>query len=1395
MKRANRLLRSFFTLPPERKRADLRVIFLAALISALFVVSGKAGESTASSYNSLLEGFKKPDHAVWGEVPLWWWEGEKLTKRRLTWELETLASQGVKAVCPIQRSPGRCDPPSFSERWWELFRYVERECRRLGMRLWAYDQIGYGNYGWLEKAAAKVRDTGTFRVVFLSSQAEPGKTVRVEIPAGRLLVARAYPLKGGQARDEGSVDLAGFIKDGVLAWTPRTGRWRTAVAVAIPYRFFHLSKAAAEAFLDMFYGRLERTLGAEAMGKSFAGVFQDEHPPTPRDIWTEELERVFRSRFGYPLGRAIPALHFDLGPLTPKYRTDFFDAYLAVDEKCYWKRVYDWTRSRGLLTSYDNWGRCNIYGQSRAYIDYFRTQRWFSAPGNDDWGGRPIEGRNYYDTKLSSSIANLYKRPRVWVEAFHSSGWGRTTDQTLTWLSAQFLFGANLYDEHGLYYTTRASTWEHAAPDPHFRQPYWRYYHVISDWVSRMSFVMSQGFHVADAAVHYPVVSLLAGEAPGAKAPDYNLYMKLSRVLFDSGIDNDIADDDSIMRGKVENGALRMGENGYRALVFGPETTMRRAVLQKALQLAEKGGVVVFFGRFPEATTDGGRGDPKLSYFRKRFFGVAAAEELKKRAIKRLFPGGGVAAFLPADPSGIVRLISDHVKRDFVPQGGKVWVNHRRVGDIDIYCIQSLEKEPFRFKGRFRVDGVPERWDPFTGGIEPVERFERRGGFTFVEEELRGNTACLFVFRPGEQTEGGRGTHRGEALRRELTGGWRFSVIPTRDNRWGDFRWPPSNEVIGPEVRAFKYQEERGADGVALGWQRADFDDSSWETVRYSIGPYWLFVGPVPKEARIPESLRRQTSGIEAGKRVVLGGKKLKWRPVSFSKTIGLARPTPWGGHSGYPDGGIDENFIDLPAGRKLLFTRLRSPSARRLGLRVELGNRKARLWVNGVEQPFEDAVGNLPLREGSNSVLLEISDGGKGRLFVQKKPPSITSLEETAKGIVRPNLARGSWIWFGNTNACYLRKTFRLKEKPVQARVVVTADNGYRLFINGVKVGEEIGPWARWEFPETFNVTELLQEGENVITAWVQDLGAQEGFIAVLTWRDSEGREHSIATDGTWKGTVKEETGWERPGFDSSSWRPVKVFGPMGVQPWRDIPLRNVGIATQVRRRLSIHRPSPYLDCFNEVPDLVYDVKPQKDPRVGWFRFRAPPGLKKFKLPTQARVEAWVNGVPVRVANGEAVVESPPSGVSVVALRLHMSPGAYGGAAFRLPVALQIEGGIIGTGEWSKYALPTYSGIGVYKRKISLSAEEARRRAILDLGKVLVAAEVFVNGKRAGVRLARPFTFDLTGLVREGSNTLEVRVANTIAPHYTVTNRVANLGPTASGLIGPVVLEFRPRE
>ena len=71
----------------------------------------------------------------------------------------------------------------------------------------------------------------------------------------------------------------------------------------------------------------------------------------------------------------------------------------------------------------------------------------------------------------------------------------------------------------------------------------------------------------------------------------------------------------------------------------------------------------------------------------------------------------------------------------------------------------------------------------------------------------------------------------------------------------------------------------------------------------------------------------------------------------------------------------------------------------------------------------------------------------------------------------------------------------------------------------------------------------------------------------------------------------------------------------------------------------------------------------------------------------------------------------------------------------------------------------------GTVRYSCVFSAASASARPALDLGDVRETAEVFLNGRSAGVRLWGPFRYDLAGLLREGENVLEVLVTNTPAP------------------------------
>jgi hypothetical protein len=71
------------------------------------------------------------------------------------------------------------------------------------------------------------------------------------------------------------------------------------------------------------------------------------------------------------------------------------------------------------------------------------------------------------------------------------------------------------------------------------------------------------------------------------------------------------------------------------------------------------------------------------------------------------------------------------------------------------------------------------------------------------------------------------------------------------------------------------------------------------------------------------------------------------------------------------------------------------------------------------------------------------------------------------------------------------------------------------------------------------------------------------------------------------------------------------------------------------------------------------------------------------------------------------------------------------------------------------------FSGTATYKTSFAALEVDADCKIFLDLGRVEVIAEVWLNGKSLGTLWKPPFDCEVTGLLRAKANDLEVRVTN----------------------------------
>lgn len=160
-------------------------------------------------------------------------------------------------------------------------------------------------------------------------------------------------------------------------------------------------------------------------------------------------------------------------------------------------------------------------------------------------------------------------------------------------------------------------------------------------------------------------------------------------------------------------------------------------------------------------------------------------------------------------------------------------------------------------------------------------------------------------------------------------------------------------------------------------------------------------------------------------------------------------------------------------------------------------------------------------------------------------------------------NFVGCQWIWFpedGNPRYLspqgnrYFRRPFTLPADGavVRARMLVTVDDQFVLFINGKEVGRSDGKPDAWRRPKTFNLTPALKPGRNLIALLATNTSpSPAGVIAKLVVEFSEGEPFILVTDGEWRCSDREEADWTGLEFDDHHWVHARSLGRYGIPPW----------------------------------------------------------------------------------------------------------------------------------------------------------------------------------------------------------------------------------------------------
>ena len=813
----------------------------------------------------------------YGNVPFYWWNGDSLKKERLLEQLDILtdASTDGFAVSYIHTHPkvdieqnaqgygsfGRADggiPEVFSEDWWELWNWFSGACAKRGIGLGVDDYvIGWAGNGYYVDELCADSSFAHYqgRLKADIHTVKPGEELTVELPE-HVLTVITYPHK---------INLTSNITNQQLHWKAKTDKTQK-VYILSTTPSYELHPAYGKRLVDVYFNRFWEKMDYKGR-KGINYFFQDElHYALNIHSWCEDMTSEFKKRKGYDILPYLPALFEPIGDITPKIRLDYSEVVTQLAEERYFKPVVDWHKERNLIYGCDNNGRGL---QPLEYMDYFRSISWFTAPGND----APARGSSFRQTKVSSSVAHLYQRPRTWLEAFHSMGWDSNGEWLTSQLDHHLIAGGNLLCMHGLYYSTHGGWWEWAPPCFHFRMPYWPHMKEWLKYGERMCFVLSQGIHVCDIAVLYPTETLQA--YPNS---DIRSLWQLTDTLSNKGLDYDFIDYQSLQQANIKEGKLSIAGEQYKILILAGTEALHHETLTKIHQFHKNGGTVIALGSLPKASSKSGENDQETNDLVKDIFFTDNK------------------GFHFQDCQQVISYIKANFVPDFTTSNGSGKVLHRKIGKRDLYMVLNIEKGSELF---FRSKGKVERWNAQDGSIkeQPILRQDENG--TWISFEGEYSNSYLYVFSEGISTIQNKKEEVG--LHEDIipiTGKWKTEIIPTMNNRWGDYRLPASNEIIGVEAREFAYQLNPTPDEIGM------FENAAIDV--YGYAPHF--------------KTKTLNASIDLKAYLQQEHKTEYWEPYVYSWQYGVFDNPGSQGYHGLK-GKVDNRFLILDQGGHQLFT------------------------------------------------------------------------------------------------------------------------------------------------------------------------------------------------------------------------------------------------------------------------------------------------------------------------------------------------------------------------------------------------------------------------------------------------------------------------------------------
>lgn len=556
------------------------------------------------------ENFQNPPRD-YGILPFWFLNGE-LDPKEMLYQLREFRDKGMPGI--ILHGRYGLETSYIGETYLDRIHFAVEEAEKIGLQTWIYDEMNWPS-GTADKRVLQARPDLVQRYIECINFTVRGPWFTYLTGADSRYndFEKSTPVAAFAMRLDGNkevIDLTPNLSfENVIPWEAPAGNWRLMYIVEkiADYYIDAMNPEATTEFLKLGYEPYASVVKGK-MSSHMLGFYTDEpamhyylsSAENPVIPWTKDMFRRFQQRNGYNLRPRLPDLFFDISSDSARIRYDFYNTTTEFYSQAYYQQIHEWCQKNNVLFTghllYEEWLRRLIRVEGNLFkhyphMDVIGVDHLYPIIGNRD---RPDE---HVAMKVGSSAAHQFGSPRLLCESFGGIFMDATM-QRMKWIADwEYVLGVNLLNPHGFHYTLEGPRKRDWPPSMFYQYPWWPYYGEFSNYISRLSHLLSGGKHVAKVAVLWPMNAMFATYTPqfhnaiGDRTErDFNT---LTDLLLRLHYDYDYLDEDVLASAELDGNAVRVHDEAYELIILPPMAHLKLSTVEKMEKFVAGGGKVL----------------------------------------------------------------------------------------------------------------------------------------------------------------------------------------------------------------------------------------------------------------------------------------------------------------------------------------------------------------------------------------------------------------------------------------------------------------------------------------------------------------------------------------------------------------------------------------------------------------------------------------------------------------------------------------------------------------------------------------------------------------------------------------------------------------------------------